>query len=129
MWLAWASSEVTLLTTETPSSVYYHTGSCLIKHSITCLISGGKWRSHLKFLGALDKQNVILTEIQLTSLTSTGGSLRVRCSILNQSPWLQCLLLSISSPPKVERIPYTEWTAPFNLLPILLATWMRPGLY
>ena len=29
--------------------------------------------------------------------------------------------------PKIERTPYTEWTAPFNLLPILLATRRRPG--
>lgn len=123
--LTWTCREITSLTTEANTTCGPPHGSCLIKHSITCrAISDGKWRPHLKLLGASDKQNVIIwTEIQLMSLTTkTRGSLRIRCSILGQCLWLQLSLLSVSSSPR--------WTEHLTLstqhhlihLPILAST-------
>lgn len=75
----------------------YHS-SCLIKLSSKCrAISTGKWRFYLKWLGAVDKQNVIIwAEIQLTSQAANArGSWRIRHFIWSQCVSLQPPLLPV----------------------------------
>lgn len=119
LWLVWIYRETTSLTNERKTTCGLPCG-CLIQLSFTCReIFDEKWRSHLKLLGASDKQNVFIwTEIQLTYLTTnTRGSLKTRCSIWGQCLWLQRPLL-----PTVDRTPYTESQHYLIWLPRLLAS-------